>query len=128
MVRVGKVFHIVRLKEAFEGDRLDFWIFAVIQLLFQIGLAVGAVILIKPGSHKVSAREKKKNEKLFPEHVQCEVGENVRWVLLERRLHFAVEIVQRAQALEARALSIDIGKVLSNIADASAVTQDYISS
>lgn len=38
------------LKEAFEGDRRDFWILGVVQVLFQIGLAVGAIILVKPES------------------------------------------------------------------------------
>lgn len=121
MVRIAKACYLVRLKEVFEGGRRDFWIFEVIQVLFEIRSAVGAVILIEPGSRKCQHMLNKNGQK---QHLHCNIGKNVRWVVLESRLHFVVQIIQRAKALELGFLSVDIGKVLGDFLDVSAITED----
>lgn len=59
LIRVGKVFKLVRLEEALESDWGDLRILFVVQILFQVGLTVDTVVLIEPFG-VVSGREKKK--------------------------------------------------------------------
>ena len=58
LIRMGKVFKLVRLEEALESDWGDLRILFVVQILFQVGLTVDTVVLIEPFG-VVSACEKR---------------------------------------------------------------------
>lgn len=48
LVRLGQVTEIMGFEELLEGHWFDMRVFGVIQVFLQVGLAVCAVILVKP--------------------------------------------------------------------------------
>lgn len=54
LVRIGKLFELMGLKELLEGHWCDMRVFRVIQILLQISLTVCAVVLVKPGESVIT--------------------------------------------------------------------------